>query len=344
MKIGVLLATFNGEKFLREQLDSIFNQTKKVDEIIISDDGSSDNTICIINEYIKNNRTIPITLVFNREKHGVIYNIENAYRHSTADLLFFCDQDDVWKKSKVECFSKALEEFPEYGLYFSNATLTDEELKPLGQGVWDVYFTYRNFKTKYCVLCGEGFVRKLSYDGNIVTGMSAAVRREVLDEIFPLDPEVLHDEIAAFYCSVNGGLVAINEETAFYRQHNQNIVGLSGSAFVSNNKRRNSILGLMKYSDQNMAIVNSMYYKSKAFMYFDESQKYHFLEDRYQFYKKKREISQCNRISASFKILRLLIKGEYKQNEILYYKCFILDLAMILFVGTKKRRKYFLEH
>ena len=78
MKIGVLLATFNGEKYLKEQLDSIFHQTKQVDEIVISDDGSSDNTICIINEYIKMSNSIPIKLVFNREKHGVIYNIENA--------------------------------------------------------------------------------------------------------------------------------------------------------------------------------------------------------------------------------------------------------------------------
>ncbi len=344
MKIGVLLVTYNGEKYIKEQLDSIIHQTKQVDEIVISDDGSSDNTIRIINEYIKKNNSLPIKLVFNREKHGVIFNIENAFRHSTADLLFFCDQDDVWKMSKVESFYKALEEYPDYGLYFSNATLTNEDLEPMGQGVWDVYFTYREFTSKYCVLSGEDYVRKLSFDGNIVTGMSAAVRREVLNEIFPLDPEVLHDEIAAFYCSVNGGLVAIDEETAFYRQHNQNIVGLSGSAFVSSDKRRNSILGLMKYSDQNMAVVNSMYYKTKAFLSFDKSQKYHFLESRYQFYKKKREISQCNKISASLKLIRLLINGEYKRNENLYLKSFILDLAMVLFVGTKKRRKYFLEY
>lgn len=174
--------------------------------------------------------------------------------------------------------------------------------------------------------------------------MSAAVRREVLNEIFPLDPDVLHDEIAAFYCSVNGGLVAINEETAFYRQHTQNIVGLSGSAFVSNDKRRNSILGLIKYSDQNMAIVNSMYYKSKAFLSFDKLQKYPFLKSRYQFYKNKRDISQCNKIAALFRMIGLLFNGEYKRNEISYFKCFILDLAMVLFVGTKKRKKYFSEY
>ena len=159
MKIGVLLATFNGEKYLKEQLDSIFHQTKQVDEIVISDDGSSDKTICIINEYIKMSNSIPIKLVFNREKHGVIYNIENAFRHSSADFLFFCDQDDVWKASKIESFYKALEEFPDYKLYFSNATLTDEKLEPLGQGVWDVYFSYRKFTSEYCVLCGEELVK-----------------------------------------------------------------------------------------------------------------------------------------------------------------------------------------
>ena len=93
-----------------------------------------------------------------------------------------------------------------------------------------------------------------------------------------------------------------------------------------------------------MAIVNSMYYKSKAFLSFDKLQKYPFLKSRYQFYKNKRDISQCNKIAALFRMIGLLFNGEYKRNEISYFKCFILDLAMVLFVGTKKRKKYFSEY
>ena len=93
MKIGVLIATYNGEKFIKEQLDSIINQTVRVDEIIISDDGSTDGTLEIVLEYINKYDKIGIKLVNNTVQHGVAYNFENAFRNSTADFLFFCDQD-----------------------------------------------------------------------------------------------------------------------------------------------------------------------------------------------------------------------------------------------------------
>lgn len=341
MKLGVLLATYNGEKFLREQLDSILNQTKKVDEIIISDDGSSDNTVKIIQEYVCRIKDVVIKCVINQEKHGVVNNFENAYKNSTADFLFLCDQDDVWKKNKVEVFLEASEKYPEQGLYFSNATLTDGCLIPIGKSVWDVFFLDRNNDSKFYVLQGESIVKRLSRYGNIVTGMSSAVRRRILERVFPLKPTVLHDEMIAYYCSINGGIVAINEETALYRQHNQNVLGITGSMFVTNNKRRNNLKGLIKYSDQNLSIIDSMYNKSKYFMDFDTNKQYSFLMLRFQFYQKKRDIAQSSKLIAIVRTIVLWINGSYKSNEGVPLKILILDLAMLLFVSTKKRRVYF---
>lgn len=344
MRTGVLLATFNGEKYLREQLNSILHQSIKVDEIIISDDGSTDNTKSIVNEYIKNNKNVVIKFVENKGIHGVPCNFENAFRHSSADFLFFSDQDDVWKKDKVAVFLDAVKKYPEYGLYFSNATLTDSELEPIGKSVWDIFFINNNIDSLYCALYGEVIIKRLSYYGNFVTGMSSAVRRDVLEKVFPLKPTVLQDEIITYYCSINGGLVAINEETAFYRQHDQNALGLTGSMFVSKDKRRDSIYGLIKNSDQNMPVVSSMFDKSKYFFQFDIQKQYSFLEKRYRFYKERRDIAKFNKFIALIRLTGLLIKGGYKKNEHIPLKSFVLDASMIAFVSTKKRRLFFQEN
>ena len=344
MKIGVLLATYNGEKYLREQLESILNQSPRVNEIIISDDGSSDNTLQIANEYVKKCNDTIVKVVENQGTHGVTCNFENAFRHSTADLLFLADQDDVWKKNKVVVFLKAIEKYPEYGLYFSNATLTNSELEPIEKSVWDIYFINNNIDSLFCVLQGEAIVKRLSVYGNIVTGMSSAVRREILEKVFPLKPTVLHDEILTYYCSINGGFVAINAETAYYRPHDQNVLGLTGSMFVSKDKRRNSIYGLIKNSDQNMALVSSMYNKSKYFFEFDKLNKYYFLESRFNFYKKRYDLAGCNKIKAAVGLIKLAIEDKYNQNETMALKSFTLDLAMILFVKTKKRKRFFQDN
>ena len=190
---------------------------------------------------------------------------------------------------------------------------------------------------------GNKIVRRLSYGGNIVTGMSSAASRNVLENVFPLNPAVLHDEMIACYCSINGGIVAINEETAFYRQHSQNVVGL-GSMFIANDRRRNSIKGIIKNSDQNMAVINSAYYKSMLFLSFDKLNKYFFLVGRFRFFKEKYDIAVCNKLVASLKMIKLGLSGKYRINDLKPLKGFILDLAMIFFVKTKKRREYFKEN
>ena len=98
-KIDILLATYNGEKFLREQLDSILNQTYKNFNLIISDDGSEDKTLQILKEYQeKDNRVI----VYNHKKNlGVISNFEFLLEKVNSKYFMFSDQDDVWNNTKI---------------------------------------------------------------------------------------------------------------------------------------------------------------------------------------------------------------------------------------------------
>lgn len=338
------MAVYNGENYIREQLDSILNQSVKVDEIIISDDGSSDNTVEIIKQYIYHHENDKIILVINNGIHGFTGNFENAFRCSSADFLFFCDQDDVWKENKVECFLKCAKEYPEYGLYFSNATLTDSQLQSLGQSLWGIYYPEHEKDCMYSVLGGESLVRRLSAR-NIVTGMSSAVRRDVLQKVFPMHPSLFHDEMIACYCSVNGGFVSINEETAFYRQHGKNSIGIDGSMYVADNKRRNNLVGLIKYSDQNMPIINHLYHKCAEYVRYDGKQSFAFLRMQYAFLEKIYISARSNKIQGAVNLLQLFAKGEYSKYEIHQStKLFVLDMAMILFVSTKQRREFFQEN
>ena len=96
--ISVCIATYNGEKYLRKQLDSILNQLEYNDEVIISDDGSSDETLNIISSY--NDKRIHV--FHNKGEHGVVKNFENGLNHVLGDYIFLCDQDDIWKSNKVQ--------------------------------------------------------------------------------------------------------------------------------------------------------------------------------------------------------------------------------------------------
>ena len=148
--ISVCIPTFNGEKFIKQQLDSILNQSMPVDEIIISDDSSSDNTVKIIKSY-NNNR---IKLIENQTFKSPIFNLENALKKANGDYIFLADQDDIWYDNKVEIMMKHLKD---YNLVVSNCEIIDEN---------DAVLVHSFFKV---MNSGKGVFKNLiknTYSGN----------------------------------------------------------------------------------------------------------------------------------------------------------------------------------
>ena len=99
------MATYNGAKYIKEQLDSIIPQLREDDELIVSDDASKDDTLKIVQSY-----NDPRIKIFHNENHGVAHNFENAMRQATGDLIYFADQDDVWLPGKLDKMEKFLKE------------------------------------------------------------------------------------------------------------------------------------------------------------------------------------------------------------------------------------------
>lgn len=221
-KIGVAMCTFNGEKYLKEQLDSILNQTVKVDEIVVCDDKSTDKTLEILEEY-----SIKYPTVFKIFKNEItlrsVKNFEKAISLTTSDYIFLSDQDDFWKGNKVEKTLSFFDSNPDLDAVFSNANFIDENSKILGNNLWNsIYFNSDlvgyNELFKYIVL-----------KRNVVTGAAFCFKKQVKDYVlpFPVIPQFHHDHWMAFLVSQKNKLGFIIEELISYRLHDKQQVGSS---------------------------------------------------------------------------------------------------------------------
>lgn len=156
--ISVCLATYNGEKYIIEQLNSILSQLDINDEIIISDDHSKDNTIKVIS-----NLGDPRIKIFSNEKErGYSKNFENAINKASGDIIFICDQDDVWLDTKVKVMVDSLSKAP---LAIHNALIVDGELNLINDSHFELYKVEKGFlknflKTRYIGAC-MAFKREL---------------------------------------------------------------------------------------------------------------------------------------------------------------------------------------
>lgn len=140
MKASVALCTYNGAKYIYEQLKSIVEQIQLPDELVICDDASTDETVDIINKF-KENCNIKIKLYINKQNLGFRKNFEKCISLCSNDIIFLCDQDDIWLPDKVKIFMQAFESDSNLVYAFSDAYVVDEFDNIKKQHVWDKNWT-----------------------------------------------------------------------------------------------------------------------------------------------------------------------------------------------------------
>lgn len=234
-KISVALCTYNGERFLAAQLNSILNQSIALDEIVICDDNSNDNTVAILESYRKQYPHI-IRYTINAAPKGTIKNFEQAIIACTGDIIFLSDQDDVWMEDKAATLKKHFEANPASLLVFTDAALIDDCGAFLPGTLWEKW----GFTEKIQVLWNKNSYafENLLININKVTGATAAFRKELKPFILPIElPKgYWHDTYLALHAAGNKGLFFIKDKLIAYRIHDHQQVGIKTAGESSNSK------------------------------------------------------------------------------------------------------------
>lgn len=221
--ISVAMCTYNGERYLVEQLNSLLTQTCLPNELVICDDCSTDGTLEILENFQKN-VLFKVHIHKNGKPLGTTKNFEKAIRNCTGSYIFLCDQDDVWLPEKIEVLTNYLNQNPAVEMVFSNAKLVDENLKDLNRTQWDVvrFCGFQQAKWK------KGRAINIMLGGNRITGCTTAFRSE-LAEIsvpFPTDiPKTIHDTWLAWVATVRQSIMPLDVALILYRQHEAQQVG-----------------------------------------------------------------------------------------------------------------------
>jgi glycosyltransferase involved in cell wall biosynthesis len=225
MKISIALCTYNGEKFLTEQVNSFLSQTRLPDEVVVCDDCSSDKTVKIIRDFAAR-APFPVRLYANETNLRSTKNFEKAISLCEGDIILLSDQDDVWHKNKLEKFAAAFEIDEQIGLVFCDGELVDENLTSLNSTSWQALQFDK--KRQYSVKNGDGLAVIL--DGNVASGCMMAFRAKYKNLLLPIPndiQDVIHDHWIALLMSTVAKVNLIPERLVKYRQHSGQQLGMS---------------------------------------------------------------------------------------------------------------------
>lgn len=224
--ISVAIATYNGQEFIKEQLLSILNQTMPVDEIVICDDQSSDDTVKIIQELLCDK----IYLYQNEKNLGYKLNFKKALSYCKGDYIFLCDQDDIWKPNKVQTMIEIMQNHPEIKALASTYDLIDELSN---EKQIDINRKYSNKNMYKCKVKDNALV-KVPFERLVVEnsfqGCALCVRKQVNEKFqrcFSVDFH--HDWLINILASEQNGMYFLNVPLFHYRIHSKNTIGLKGN-------------------------------------------------------------------------------------------------------------------
>jgi glycosyltransferase involved in cell wall biosynthesis len=219
LKISVALCTYNGERFLSQQLSSIRQQSTLPDEVIAFDDRSTDRTIAILREFAASS-LFPVKIFENPKNLGYAANFEQAIRACGGDLIALSDQDDIWHPHRLERSLQEFTDHPEVGLVFSDADLIDDEGTRSGATLWKTLGFAGRRKRKF--LAGN-FVALAKY--RFVTGATLMFRARLRPYVLPIPSGWVHDEWIAMVAASFSDLRPIDQRLIGYRIHSSQQLG-----------------------------------------------------------------------------------------------------------------------
>lgn len=229
--ISILMATYNGGKFIAEQIESLINQTLTEWKLFINDDGSDDDTIRIVNSYQKKDPRIQL-LPSTAHNLGARDNFAHLMQTTKAGYIMFCDQDDVWLPEKVQLTFELMQKCEgDYGPQTPLLVHTDCRVVGLQQQTLAPSFSqYQRMKHV------EENPLRILLTQNFVTGCTVMINRALLNIALPVPREaVMHDWWLALVAASAGRIRFLEQPTVLYRQHQQNVAGakklLSGLNF-----------------------------------------------------------------------------------------------------------------
>jgi glycosyltransferase involved in cell wall biosynthesis len=224
-RLSVALCTYEGERFLEEQLSSIAAQTRAPDEVVVCDDGSRDATLTIVHAFAS---AVPFpvhVLGGAGQPLGPAQNFERALRAASGEVIVLCDQDDIWSAHRLERIDQVLEQHPDAVAMFTDADLIDERSEKLGETLWEALGIAGRTQRRYTHGTAAERVEVLC-EGNIVTGATLAVRSGALDHALPVPDGWLHDYWIAVVLSAVADVIMWPEALCRYRIHDAQHTGL----------------------------------------------------------------------------------------------------------------------
>jgi hypothetical protein len=217
---SVCVATYNGGRFLGRQLQSLCEQTQAAAEVVVVDDASTDNTIDEI-ESFRERAPFEVRLVRNRTRLGAVASFQRAVALAEGDLIFLCDQDDVWHPEKLERFAGKFQDWPTADGVFSDSTVFTDQPTDAGRSLFDLL----GFPPDDRAASAAGIDVQLLLRRNVVSGHSLAFRASARHILLPFSSRLYHDAWIALLLAASGRLVVIDRPLVWHRQHEANLVG-----------------------------------------------------------------------------------------------------------------------
>lgn len=221
--VSIVLATYNGEKYLAKQLDSLFLQTYSNIEIIAVDDCSSDNTVGILQQFAEKHQNMKVFV--NETNLGFIKNFEKGCTLTNGELIAFCDQDDYWHREKIEKMAAAI---GEHAIIYCDSVVCDEDLNEKGIKISDlVHFKSWNNCLQLAVFCR-------------IYAHAMLFKRSFFNKAYPFLAIIPPDWWLPYLSTFYGGMKYLPEPLVLYRQHQNNVAGVVGSKRKKNKTQSQS--------------------------------------------------------------------------------------------------------